>query len=131
MSEPITYKNVIKFKNSQRLFKGSDGKFYLADESAELEGVGGHVGRPNETEDGPVYICQDKPIECRWDKDMGIAFNVACFSTVRVKWCTVGVSGDAALYLAAHLGMTLKSTTGEYRINNLPATSEDRGVLSV
>jgi len=116
MSE-TTYTKVIKFQYSQRLWKGSDHRYYLADESADYRG---RAGTPDETEDGPLVLILDEPIRCDWYYNTGTCFMATVLTTRTGDRNSVGLSGNAALWLAAHLGMTIKSRDGEFRINPLP-----------
>ena len=116
MSDTV-YKNLKKFKNSQRLFEGSDGRYYLGDESADGRGT---FGFPNETEDGPLAIITDEPIIGMWTKLNDNTFMVPVDVIRTGGKGVVGVTIDAALYLAARLNLNIKTEGGEYRIVNPP-----------
>jgi hypothetical protein len=113
----VTYQIVKQIRHSQRVFKGSDGRFYLADESGDGRGT---IGRPNETEDGPLALVESEPIVCRWDKGMGTSFSVTVDCERTGDRNTVGLTGTGALWLAAHLGLAITTREGDFRINPLP-----------
>ena len=128
----ITYKSIIKFPVSQRLFKGSDGLFYLADESADETPYYGNgrravIGKPDQTDDGPLAILMHEPMLAYYDdKGFHQGFRVAVESAregSKRSFCNVCI--DGALYLSAHLGLTIKTRISDklfvaHSLHNFP-----------
>ncbi len=130
----ITYTNIVKFPWTQRLWEGSDGEFYLADESADEDahdGIGphranpGHLGRPDETCDGPLQIVCSEPINAEYGEDglKPTGFKVAVLIVNPTErhnrtHCKVSVCFEGAFYLAELLGMTVITNHGSYTVAN-------------
>ena len=119
----MRYTNVKKFKHSQRLWKGSDGRHYLADESGDKKCpvyYSRDAGQPDETDDGPLAIIETEPIHVDWSKGTGDNAVVTVDTIDDSGRATVSVTMNCAMWLSAHLGMTIKTRYEEYRVNALP-----------
>lgn len=118
MSKQIRFKYVATVApDDQRLFRGSiydpaakryEERWFLADHSGD--GRFGHIGRPDQTEDGPLAVVESEPIRVAQNTR-----SLVMHGSVRVEklnedreryW--VGVTLKGALYLADTLGMELR-----------------------
>ena len=121
----VTYTNIVKFPWTQRLWKGSDDEYYLADESGDEMAYRGNperFGRPDETHDGPLQIVHNEPLVATYgygsdDENRPTGFKVAV-RKMREEWehCHISICADGAFYLAQLLGMTVVTKHGSYTV---------------
>lgn len=116
--EKMRFKYVVRVApGDQRLFRGSlydpeaqryEERWFLADQSGD--GRFGRVGRPDETEDGPLAVVENAPIRVAEDRRSGHvhgSVRVEKLNEDRQRYW-VGVTLKGALYLADTLGMELR-----------------------